>query len=136
MPHAKSFADRLPRLVPEDEPDISHLSDELADILYPGRRQRPFRIGLVFEEFEGPGYDRAVELARRSPEFRELRDGGRLRHHAAFETSGAATLHELFLLVGERPGTEVLVDGKDVPYARELWLPLFWVFIEEREGPC
>jgi hypothetical protein len=23
----------------------------------------------------------------------------------------------------------VLVDGKRVPYAHELWLPLFWVFL-------
>ena len=33
---AKTFADRLPPLVPREEADISHLSDEMADILYPG----------------------------------------------------------------------------------------------------
>ncbi len=33
--------------------------------------------------------------------------------------------------MGHRPGTEVLVDGKQVPYARELWLPLFWLFVSE-----
>jgi hypothetical protein len=50
-------------------------------------------------------------------------------HHAAFITSEAGALRELFRLVGHRPGTEVLVDGKRVPYARELWLPLFWIFV-------
>ena len=35
---------------------------------------------------------------------------------------------ELVDLVGRRPGTTILVDGKNVPYGREIWLPLFRVF--------
>ena len=53
------------------------------------------------------------------------------QRHAAFETGQASTLRALFQLVGARPGTEVLVDGKRVPYATELWLPLFWLFVGE-----
>ncbi len=41
----------------------------------------------------------------------------------------ARTLRDLFDLVGGRPGTEVVVDGKRVPYGHELWLPLFWIFV-------
>ena len=124
---AKTFADRLPPVVPKEEEDISQLSDEMADILYPGRRPRPIRIGIAFDAFAGPGYERAVELARRSSVYHE-RDS---RHEAAFEAAGAATLRELFQIVGPRPGTDVLVDGKKAPYARELWLPLFWMFVKE-----
>ena len=126
---AKTFADRLPPLVPKEESDISHLSDEMADLLYPGRRPRPFRMGISFEGFEGPGYAEAVSLARRSPVYRETRDGGVLVHHAAFEAAGAGLLRDLFHAVGERPGTDVLVDGRRAPYAREIWLPLFWIFV-------
>jgi hypothetical protein len=126
---AKTFADRLPPLVPREEADISHLSDEMADILYPGRRPRPFRMGVAFDAFEGPGYPRAVELARQSPVYRETGEGGRPVHHAAFDSGSAGLLHQLFDLVGSRPGTEVLVDGRRVPYAREIWLPLFWLFV-------
>jgi hypothetical protein len=128
---AKTFADRLPPVVPKEEDDISHLSDEMADILYPGRRPRPFRMGIAFDSFDGPGYERAVELARRSPVYREREERGESRHEAAFEAAGAATLRELFQIVGQRPGTDVLVDGKKAPYARELWLPLFWMFVRE-----
>jgi len=53
------------------------------------------------------------------------------RHEAAFDVAGAGTMRELFQLVGQRPGTDVLVDGKKAPYARELWLPLFWMFVRE-----
>lgn len=128
---AKTYADRLPPVVAKEESDISHLSDEMAEILYPGRRSRAFRMGVVFDAFEGSEYEQALELARRSPEYREQASGDSRNHHAAFDTRGAWTLRELFRLVGQRPGTEVLVDGKQVPYARELWLPLFWLFVGE-----
>jgi hypothetical protein len=123
------FADRLPRVVPRAEEDISHLSDEMADLLYPGRRPRPFRIGLTFEEFEGPAYEQALALARQSPVYQEAQEGGGRIHHAAFDAGAARTLRDLFQIVRHRPGTEVLVDGKRVPYAHELWLPLFWIFV-------
>jgi hypothetical protein len=123
------FADRLPRVVPKEETDISHLSDEMADLLYPGRRPRPFRMGVSFGAFEGPGYERAVALARRSPVYREETVADQQVHQAAFDAGEARTLRDLFELVKGRQGTEVLVDGKRVPYAHELWLPLFWIFV-------
>jgi hypothetical protein len=126
---AKGFADRLPDVVPREEADISHLSDEMADLLYPGRRPRPLRVGVVFDAFEGESYSRALEIARRSPVYREQQEGRRLRHRAEFESKDARTLRELYTLVGELPSTDVLVDGLRVPYGRELWLPLFWIFV-------
>jgi hypothetical protein len=124
---APSYADRLPPLVPKAEDDISHLSDEMADLLYPGRRPRPFRMGLAFEAFGGD--ERAVELARRSPLYEVSEEGGRKVHRAEFDVSQATVLRDLFDLVGQREGTEVTVDRRQPPYARELWLPLFWIFV-------
>ena len=130
---AKTFADRLPRIVPKEEADISHLSDEMADLLYPGRRPRPFRMGVVFEEFSGENYPRALALARRSPAYKEERCFGALFHHASFAAAEARTLRELYEIVGPITGTEVTVDGRRVPYARELWLPLFWMHLRGEE---
>jgi hypothetical protein len=126
---AKTFADRLAPVVPEQEADISHLSDEMVDVLYPGRRPRPFRMGVAFDAFEGPGYARALELARRSPVYRESGPEDARRHHAGFDWSEARTLNELYQIVGPLPGSAVTVDGKSVPYAREIWLPLYWIFL-------
>ena len=123
------FADRLPRLVPKEEADIAHLSDEMADLLYPGRRPRPFRLGVTFEGFPGETGERAVALARQSPEYRELKTPDGVAHHAAFDAGSARTLRDLFDLVGRRPGTEVTVGGRKPPYGHELWLPLFWIFV-------
>jgi len=127
---AKSFEERLPDVVPREEADISHLSDEMADVLYPGRRSRPFRMGVAFDAFEGPNYPRALGLARRSAVYRESGTGPALRHTAAFPAGEADVLRELYEIVGPIAGTEVLVDGRKVPYARELWLPLYWIFLK------
>ncbi len=127
---AKTFADRLAHVVPKEEEDIAHLSDEMADVLYPGRRPRPLRLGLRFDAFGGPNYPRALELARRSPVFRDEDHGGRARHYTAFDAGDARTLRDLYAIVGPIHTTEVLVDGKAVPYAREIWLSLFWIFVD------
>jgi hypothetical protein len=105
----------------------------MADLLYPGRRPRPFRMGVVFEEFSGENYPRALALARRSPAYKEERRGGALFHHASFAAAEARTLRELYEIVGPITGTEVTVDGRRVPYARELWLPLFWMHLRGEE---
>jgi hypothetical protein len=126
----QDFADRLPRVVPRAEEDVSHLSDEMVDLLYPGRRPRPFRLGLSFEAFEGAGYATAVDLARLSPAYREEDRSGSRIHHTEFDAGAARTLRDLFELVGRRPGTEVRVDGRKAPYGHELWLPLFWIFVD------
>jgi hypothetical protein len=125
---AKSFAERLPPILPREEEDISHLSDDMVEVLYPGRRPRRFRIDISFDRFEGEAYPKAVGIARQSQTYRETGEGGSLRHAAGFESSSALSLRDLFEIVGDRPDTEVLVNGKEVPYAREIWLPLFWIF--------
>jgi hypothetical protein len=96
----------------------------MADVLYPGRRPRPFRMGVVFDAFGGPNYPRAVELAKQSPVYRESGEGDRLRHHAAFDWSQARTRTALRDRRSD-PHHRGDRDGKKVPYAREVWLPLY-----------
>jgi hypothetical protein len=125
---AKSYAERLPPVVPREEKDISHLGDDMAELLYPGRRPRSFRVSVAFDPWQGEGWDRAMMLARAADEYREPATP-EAPHVAAFGVGKAAALRELFEIVGARPGTDVRVDGKRVPYARELWLPLVWLFV-------
>ncbi len=123
------FADRLPRIVPKEEADISELDDEMADLLYPGRRPRPFRVSLRFDRFDGPGLEPALALARRSALFREQQGRDGVEYHAAFDAGEARTLLNLYEIVKERPDLEVRIDGRKLPYAHELWLPLVFLFV-------
>src|SRR3972149_6115499 len=65
------------------EEELAALDPELAAALY-GTPPRPFSLTFSFPPFEGPDYERAVELARGSLEYREGGAGGAGRHRARF----------------------------------------------------
>jgi hypothetical protein len=112
---------------PTDE-ELAALDPDLHEALF-GSRPRPFSITIVFPALEDPDFPRALDLARRSAEFRETGSGGAHRYRARFWSSDAAQLRDLFQIVGRSDATEVLIDDRPVPYARELWLPLVWFLI-------
>ena len=90
----------------------------------------PFSISIVFPEFDGSGYARAVELARASDEYLETQvDGVAAAPRAVLPGDRPLRLRDLYEVVADVDGVEVLVDDQPVPYARELWLPLVWFLI-------
>lgn len=112
---------------PSDE-ELAALDPELRAALV-GAPPRPFSLTVVFPPFEGNAYARAVEMARASAEYRELGAGAGLRHRARFYSGEAARLRDLYELVGGVEGSEILIDDKPLPHARELWLPLVWFLL-------
>lgn len=126
-----TYADRLPPVVPKVEDDIEGLSDELVEILYPGRRAKPFAISVVFDEADNPEVARAKDLCARAAAFRTFQEGSITRHRADFGTEQASILRDVASLVGARPGSEILIAGKKAPYGHELWLPLMSFFVKE-----
>ena len=88
-----------------------------------------FPLALVFPALDTPSFAAALDLARASAEFRETGRGDARRYRARFWSSDAAKLRDLFQLVGGSDATEVLIDDRPVPYARELWLPLVWFLL-------
>ena len=108
--------------------ELASLQPELAEALF-GAPRRPFSVSLEFSPFDGPHYERALQMARASAEYREIGTGESLRHRARFYPDAALKLRNLFEIVGSFDSTDVLIDDKPVPYARELWLPLVWMLI-------
>jgi hypothetical protein len=106
--------------------ELAALDPDLHAALF-GARNLPFSVTLVFPPFDGPRYDEALRLAQASAEYREIGAGEERRHRARFFSSEAAALRELYQLVGDLPQTDVLLDDRPVPFARELWLPLLWL---------
>ena len=119
------YAD-LPEQPTEEE--LASLDPDLHEALF-GARPRPFSITLVFPALDVPEFPRALELARTSAEFRETGSGANHRYRARFWSSDASRLRDLFGIVGPSDHTDVLIDDRPVPYARELWLPLVWLLI-------
>ena len=112
---------------PTDE-EIAALDPDLHDALF-GVQPRPFSITLVFPAIDSPDFARALELARASAEYRETGTGAARRYRARYWSGDALQLRTLFEIVGGSPDTEVLIDDRPLPYARELWLPLIWFLI-------
>ena len=108
--------------------ELAALDPDLHEALF-GATARPFSITVVFPALDVPEFARALELARASAEFREVGQGDALRYRARFWSSDAAKLRDLFQIVGPAHQTDVLIDDRPVPYARELWLPLVWFLI-------
>jgi hypothetical protein len=108
--------------------ELASLDPDLYEALF-GAQKRPFSITLVFPSLDVPAFVTAIELARASAEFRETGTGDDLRYRARFWSTEASKLRDLFQIVGGSDATEVLIDDRPVPYARELWLPLVWFLI-------
>ncbi len=115
---------------PTDQ-ELAELDPDLREALF-GTDARPFSITLVFPRLDVPEFDRALEIARGSAEYRETGRGGDLRYHARFWSSDALRLRDLFGIVGALTATQVLIDDRPLPYARELWLPLVWFLVFAR----
>jgi hypothetical protein len=110
------------------EQELVSLDPDLYEALF-GSRPRPFSITIVFPALDDPEFPRALEIARASAEFRETGSGPQHRYRARFWPADAGQLRDLFQIVGRFDDTEVLIDDRPVPYARELWLPLVWFLI-------
>jgi hypothetical protein len=110
------------------EEELAAIDPDLHEALY-GSRPGPFSITLVFQTLDTPAFPRALEISRAAAEYRQTGSGPTLRHRARFRSSDAAALHDLFHIVGSSDATEVLIDDRPVPYARELWLPLVWLLL-------
>jgi hypothetical protein len=112
-----------------DQEELLAIDPDLRAALY-GPESAPFSLTLVFPKFGGPDYARAVDLARtQASEYRETGEGEQFRHRARFFPDQSLKLRDLFEVVGRLDETQVLIDDRPVPYARELWLPLFWFLI-------
>jgi hypothetical protein len=113
---------------PSDE-ELAKLDPDLQAALLESPPARPFSCTLVFAPFDGPAYAEALAIARSSAEHMETGRGDALRHRARFTPEQVPALRDLWQLVGHHDTSEVLIDDRPVPYARELWLPLLWYLL-------
>src|SRR5688500_19888374 len=94
-----------PYVAKPEEPtaeELAALDPDLHATLF-GPRDLPFSITIVFPPFGGPNYDRAVEKARASAEYRDTDEGAERRHRARFFSDDVLRVKVLFELVGPGP---------------------------------
>ena len=113
---------------PSDE-ELARIQPELREALF-GPLNLPFSVSLVFPDFTGAEYDRAVTLARAADEYSVSEHDGRRWHRARFFTKDRPMrIRDLYLIVATVQGNDVLINDRHLPYVRELWLPMIWLLI-------
>jgi len=102
--------------------------EKLDSILYPQTKAKVFKITVEFGYKISPNYEKAVELAKQHPTYKEEGEGEWIRHSATYTPEDVDELFQLFNLVHEWESTRILVNHKDIPYGHQLWLPLMWFY--------
>jgi hypothetical protein len=78
--------------------ELAALDPDLRAALY-GAADIPFSFTLVFPRFDGPDFERALELARASAEYREVGSGDQFRIRARFYAADVARMRDLFAVI-------------------------------------
>jgi hypothetical protein len=109
-----------------DQELLEALDPASARMLFPERFPEPLRITL---EYPALGASQTGEVAEALSRAVERADGPGGRTRATFTLVEVESLHRVFAYVEGEFGSaavDVRVNGKNLPMARELWLPLFW----------
>ncbi len=126
---SRKYIDQLKPIVPSSERNVSHLNRRMLEIIYPEKLKERFTITIIFGYSKKKIYHHAVELAKQAPSYHTEGEGRWLRHFATYDPPSATKLFELTTLLDESINFEVLVQDKPFPYARDLWMPLMWIFL-------
>ncbi|MFQ6084064.1 MAG: hypothetical protein ACE5WD_12015 [Candidatus Aminicenantia bacterium] len=102
--------------------------DKLDEILYPKKSPKVFKVTLIFGPQISGRYQKAVELAKKHPTYREEGSGEWLRHYVTYTPDEVEDLFQVFNLVHDFEDTEILINHKKLPYAHQLWIPLMWFY--------
>jgi hypothetical protein len=122
----RNCIERLPEII-EGKEDVSSRSRDAGSLPARAGKSSRFVCSVRPRRLKKGSGTGGIEIAR-SKGYRAEEVDRFLRHSAVFGVDEVQRLHELFSLVGDFPSCEILVKGKKVPYARELWLPFFWFF--------
>ena len=104
------------------------LEERLRHIFFPFEKRELFVV-LRFRPEDNEYYEKTVELAKRFPSYRESGDGKWKKHEVRFSREQVWELKEFFEVAQNLKELEVLVEGKRIPYGRDLWLPLLWFYL-------
>lgn len=106
-----------------DQQLLASLDPATAKLLFPERFAEPIEVTLVCPPLDPETATALGELAGDAHVGIDA-DGGR---RLTFTLAQLESLHETYLLLEQESfAFEVLLDGKQVPMVRELWLPLMW----------
>ncbi|NKB87529.1 MAG: hypothetical protein GKS06_04860 [Acidobacteria bacterium] len=105
---------------------LEQLEPDTARMLFPERFPAPLRVTLQHPPLEPRQAETLGPLLEKADDRDWPEDGD---WSVTYALSEVEALHRVFAQLDATFGSAavtVLINGKDLPMARELWLPLFW----------
>jgi hypothetical protein len=93
------------------------------------------RITLGFGPFGGSRYSELTRQAQALPGYRRGSDLEPFEQAVEGTVASAGEMLSLYRSARVLGPVTVLVNGHQLPYGEELWLPLLWFFLSEYHGP-
>ncbi len=104
------------------------LEERLRHIFFPKEKREIFVV-IRFRQEDSSHFKKALDWAKNWEKYWYEGEGKWKWHYLRFEKNQAKPMKEFFDIVQNVEEVEVLIEGKRIPYGRDLWLPLFWFYL-------
>ncbi len=104
------------------------LEERLRHIFFPKEKREIFVV-IRFKQEDSPYFQEALKWAQGWDRYWSKGEGKWKWHYVRFEKNQVKEMKEFFDIVQKVEEVEVLIEGKRIPYGRDLWLPLFWFYL-------
>lgn len=111
-----------------EDPEIKEAID---DILYPYRSKKA---PVITIEFGVPSesqdeWREAVSFASAHNTYSCKKAGRLTKHRIDLNPDQVWEIYQLYQMLENSPHLEIFIDGRRIPYAATLWLPLLWFYL-------
>jgi hypothetical protein len=111
-----------------EDPEIQEAID---DILYPYRSKKDPVIAIQFgvPEEAKEEWREAISFASGHNTYSSKKVGRLTKHRIELKPDQAWEIYQLYQMLENSPHLEIFIDGRPLPYAATLWLPLLWFYL-------
>ena len=111
-----------------EDPEIKESID---DILYPYRSKKDPTITIEFgvPPEKQDDWREAVSFASAHNSYSSSKTGRLTKHRIDLKSDQVWEIYQLYQMLENSPHLEIFIDGKRIPYAATLWLPLLWFYL-------
>ena len=122
---------RIKERMKKDFVEDPEIQDAINDILYPYRSKTEpvitIEFGVAPESQEQ--WREAVSFASAHNSYSATKSGRLTKHRIDLKSDQAWEIYQLYQMLENSPHLEIFIDGRRIPYAATLWLPLLWFYL-------
>jgi hypothetical protein len=122
---------RIKERMKKDFREDPEIQESIEDILFPYRSKKDpvvtIQFGVPPEKQEE--WREAISFASAHNTYSSSRAGYLTKHRIDLKPDQVWEIYQLYQMLENSPHLEILIDGRRIPYAATLWLPLLWFYL-------